>query len=193
MNRGVRGALLTSDRFAAPGQLKLRFSAAPGPDPWHGLPGVISAPRGPRAAIDLASSFACSIIALRRRLGVRIGAGCHLEQRERRASCIARGCEPKSRGVCSQTGCNHEAHRLCCRRGHGERIRRAGPVPGGAASGEDLGVPRGFDLQTSRRRRSSARALSAEFGSIAFGTASTPSRRDASRPEPRASPDRLRP
>ena len=32
MKWGVRGALLTSDHFAAPGQLKLRFSAArPGP------------------------------------------------------------------------------------------------------------------------------------------------------------------
>jgi hypothetical protein len=48
---------------------------------------------------------------------------------------------------------NHEAHCVCCHRGDGERIRRAGPVPGGAAGGEDLSVQRGFDLQTSRRRR----------------------------------------
>ena len=57
---------------------------------------------------------------------------------------------------------NHAANRLCCRRGHGERIRRAGPVPGGAASGEDLGVLGRLSLQPSR---SSARARSAEFGS----------------------------
>ena len=55
MNWGVCGALLTSDHFAAPGQLKLRFSAAPGLDPWHGVPGVIRRGlRGP-ATIDLAS------------------------------------------------------------------------------------------------------------------------------------------
>ena len=48
---------------------------------------------------------------------------------------------------------NHEAHCVRCHRVHGGRIRRAGTVPGRAASGEDLGVQRGFDLQTSRRRR----------------------------------------
>ena len=41
MNWGVRIALLTSDHFAAPGQLKLRFSAAPGPDPSNGVLGVM--------------------------------------------------------------------------------------------------------------------------------------------------------
>ena len=76
MKWGVRIALSTSDHFAAPGQLKLRFSAAPGPDPWHGVPGVMQCASAAREAIDLASSFACSIIVLRRRLGVRIGAGC---------------------------------------------------------------------------------------------------------------------
>ena len=45
---------------------------------------------------------------------------------------------------------NHEAHCVCCHRVHGGRIRRAGTVPGRAASGEDLGVQRKFDLQTSR-------------------------------------------
>ena len=56
---------------------------------------------------------------------------------------------------------------MCCHRVHGGRIRRARTVPGRAASGEDLGVQRGFDLQTSRRRRSSTRALSEELGSQA--------------------------
>ena len=42
MNWGLRGALLTSDHFAAPGQLKLRFSSLFGLDPWHGVPGVMA-------------------------------------------------------------------------------------------------------------------------------------------------------
>ena len=40
---------------------------------------------------------------------------------------------------------------VCCHRVHGGRIRRAGTVPGGAASGQDLGVFERFDLQTSRQ------------------------------------------
>ena len=60
---------------------------------------------------------------------------------------------------------NHEAHCVRCHRVHGGRIRRAGTVPGRAAGGDDLGVLGVLSLQTSRRRRSSARALSAEFGS----------------------------
>ena len=75
MNWGVRGALLTSDHFGASGEVKLRFSAAPGLDPWHGVPGVISAPRGPRAAIDLASIAAGDRDVFTRR-GVRLRAGC---------------------------------------------------------------------------------------------------------------------
>ena len=55
MNWGVRGALLTSDHFGASGEVKLRFSAAPGLDPWHGVLGVVQRRlRGP-GAIDLAS------------------------------------------------------------------------------------------------------------------------------------------
>ena len=99
------------------------------------------------------------------------------------------GVSPNREEFCLRTVLNHEANRLCCRRGHSERIRLAGPVPGVAASGEDHGVLRGFNLQPSRRRRSSARALSAEFGSIAVGTASTPStRRVAARTEGVARP-----
>ena len=46
---------MTSGHFAAPGQLKLRFSAVPGLDPWHGVLGVVRCRlRGP-GAIDLAS------------------------------------------------------------------------------------------------------------------------------------------
>ena len=51
---------------------------------------------------------------------------------------------------------NHEAHCVRCHRVHGGRIRRAGPVPGGAAGGEDLGVLGRLSLQTLPRRRSSA-------------------------------------
>ena len=47
MNWGVRIALLTSDHFAAPGQEKLRFSAAPSLDPSHERREGCSAPCGP--------------------------------------------------------------------------------------------------------------------------------------------------
>jgi len=57
---------LTSDHFAAFGQLKLRFSAAPGPDPWHGLPGVVQRASPALGIIDLTAKLDCSIIVLRR-------------------------------------------------------------------------------------------------------------------------------
>ena len=46
---------MTSDHFGASREVKLRFSAAPGPDPWHGLPGAVQRRLGKPAAIDLAS------------------------------------------------------------------------------------------------------------------------------------------
>ena len=56
MNWGVRIALLTSDHFWASVELKVRFSTAPGLDPWHGVPGAIQAPL---RAINLTPSSAC--------------------------------------------------------------------------------------------------------------------------------------
>ena len=74
MKWGVLGALLTSDHFAAPGRLKLRFSTAPGLDPWHGVLGVMrcaSAGRGHHLA-----SIAAGDRDVFTRRGVRIRAGC---------------------------------------------------------------------------------------------------------------------
>ena len=53
MNWGVRGALLTSEHFAAPGQLKLRFSAVAGPKRIARVQGGMR--RASRAVSDLAS------------------------------------------------------------------------------------------------------------------------------------------
>ena len=58
---------MTSDHFAAPGQLKLRFSSLFGLDPWHGVPGVmagrIAGPRGGKFdGKSLAASSFCDAV-----------------------------------------------------------------------------------------------------------------------------------
>ena len=78
MNWGVRIALLTSDHFGASGEVKVRFSAAPGLDPWHGLPGVMQrASRGCLRDLPHVKSEACRLLiaSRQRRCDVRIRAG----------------------------------------------------------------------------------------------------------------------
>ena len=148
MNWGVRIASLTSDHFAAPGRLKLRFSAAPGLDPWHGVPGGMQrASRGP--AIDLTPRLLVQSVAY---CSLQSANTCCLQLSRSEREAVASSCiRAQSRVIAVlHREHNHEAHCVCCHRVHGGRIRRAGTVPGRAASGEDLGVQRKFDLQTSR-------------------------------------------
>ena len=165
---------MTSDHFGiyfgASGDVKLGFSAAPGLDPWHGVPGGMRRALRAVSAICLtANRWACCADRLET-ASLRRANPCQLKPSRSARQAVASSCAfglTRVIAVLHNREHNHEAHCVRCHRVHGGRIRRAGPVPGGAAGGEDLGVLGRLSLQTLPRRRSSARALSAEFGSQA--------------------------
>ena len=92
MNWGVRGALLTSDHFGASREVKLRFSAAPGLDPWHGLPEVMQRALRALSAISLTSNrWACCPDRLET-ASLRRANPCRLAFAQRQASCCIQLC-----------------------------------------------------------------------------------------------------